>query len=441
MLAKRKRVMLTLKDKVDIIECLQNGVKGCELASRYNVGASTISDIKTNSDSILAYANSDVTLEKKTMKQPNTERVDDSLYDWYADRQASGKYTSRKMLFEQAAKLSKEILKKPFVPHKAWLSRFKAKYDIDADVYYEDQTDSEEEDQNILENDSELWGFFDKEPTNRAKCSMCGVILKRDSDTLYKHLKEKHSKISENLEFKDADESYTEVIYLEEPVEEQEDRKPRVLSEVQLQAKKPLKRKQSTRESIKPTTPQPDKPDSEIDNFGQYITGLLRGIPKKACSKLQMDIVSMIMNTKLNMEPTPPDININDRNIPEQTGEKEQEENQENQESFEVPIASNDEAETDASKSEPTPKRPKRRFSYREEYTCDVNDRDEREVENFGKYVTCLLKTITHKDIGTKLQMDIVNLIMTARLQFLQKNSPILTINGTIELQNREPAA
>ena len=52
-MSKRKRVVLPLKDKVEIIESLKNGESGSKLAQMYGVGTSTISDIKKNSDSIL----------------------------------------------------------------------------------------------------------------------------------------------------------------------------------------------------------------------------------------------------------------------------------------------------------------------------------------------------------------------------------------------------
>ncbi|XP_045489729.1 uncharacterized protein LOC110995016 isoform X2 [Pieris rapae] len=294
---------------------------------------------------------------------------------------------------------------------------------------------TEDEESIVLDPDSELWGFFDKEPHNRAKCSMCDIRLRRDADTLYKHLKEKHSKIAENLEYKDNEENFTEVIYLEEPLEAVKEDQDKVLFEVQPQAKKTFKRRYSTRDDVKYNEPIKSqcKDDVEIENFGKYITGLLKGVPRAACSKLQMEIVTMIMSTKINLQTTP--------DIDSEVGERSKEsdppdigqENQENQDKLDTTTSS----EFGTNQETRTPKRPKRRISYREEYSYKINltENEEREIENFGTYVTCLLKTVPQNKISAKLQMNIVNLIMTARLQALQKNAQnVLTINGTIEL-------
>ncbi|XP_064075952.1 uncharacterized protein LOC113391766 [Vanessa tameamea] len=49
------------------------------------------------------------------------------------------------------------------------------------------------------------------------------------------------------------------------------------------------------------------------------------------------------------------------------------------------------------------------------------------EIENFSKYVTTLLKKLP-KDLCTQLQMDIINLIMTAKLNKMAKQlAPNLT--------------
>lgn len=54
-MSKRKRVVLSLQDKVKIIESIKNGESGSKLAQIYGVGTSTISDIKKNSDSIMKF--------------------------------------------------------------------------------------------------------------------------------------------------------------------------------------------------------------------------------------------------------------------------------------------------------------------------------------------------------------------------------------------------
>lgn len=48
MSGKRKRVVLSLGDKVKILKRLKNGEAGTKLAVEFGVGKSTISDIKKN---------------------------------------------------------------------------------------------------------------------------------------------------------------------------------------------------------------------------------------------------------------------------------------------------------------------------------------------------------------------------------------------------------
>ena len=43
---KRKRNVLTIETKLEIINQLENGVSGSSLVVRYNIGKATVSDIK-----------------------------------------------------------------------------------------------------------------------------------------------------------------------------------------------------------------------------------------------------------------------------------------------------------------------------------------------------------------------------------------------------------
>ncbi|XP_047518256.1 uncharacterized protein LOC125058261 isoform X3 [Pieris napi] len=377
----------------------------------------------------------------------NSKNLDQVMLSWYHEQSQKNIPISGPLIKLKAESLAEELGLTSFKASEGWLGKFKQRHHINygkierkeesrRPTLQETNSGSEDEESIVLDPDSELWGFFDKQPHNKAKCSMCDERLRRDADTLYKHLKEKHSKISQNLEYKDNEENFTEVIYLEEPIESIKEDQDKLLFEVQPKAKKSFKRRYSTRDDVKYIEPikSQSKDDVEIENFGKYITGLLKGVPRAASSKLQMDIVTMIMNTKINL-PTTPDI---DSEVVERSKESDPpdigQENQENQDNLDTTTSS----ELGTNQDTRSPKRPKRRISYREEYSYKINltENEEREIENFGTYVTCLLKTVPENKISAKLQMNIVNLIMTARLQALQKNVPVLTINGTIELDN-----
>ncbi|XP_022117670.2 uncharacterized protein LOC110995021 [Pieris rapae] len=252
-----------------------------------------------------------------------------------------------------------------------------------------------ENDEPELEVDSELWAYYEKESDMWVKCSMCGQRLKQDVDMLYKHLKEVHSIVTGN-----KDENYTEVIYLEDPIESQEER---VLKEVQ---PKGLKRHRNEASD-----------EAEICDFGLYVTSLLRDLPSNVCAQLQLDIVDLIVKAKL--EETGPDISMEvDR------GKNPMEnENQQNTKTAKQP--ENSEISTERQKEMDTKinKTPKIRTKLKHDAA------NENIIEHFGNYVVALLKTFPRKDTNTKLQKDIVDLIMTARLQTMKNRLTDIAID------------
>ena len=52
---KRKRNVLTIETKLEIINQLENGVSGSSIAVRYNVGKATVSGIKKQKGAILQH--------------------------------------------------------------------------------------------------------------------------------------------------------------------------------------------------------------------------------------------------------------------------------------------------------------------------------------------------------------------------------------------------
>ncbi|CAF4892120.1 unnamed protein product [Pieris macdunnoughi] len=257
-----------------------------------------------------------------------------------------------------------------------------------------DFSDDSEEDEPELEVGTDLWAYFEKESDRWVKCSLCGQRLKQDIDKLYKHLKEGHSVVTGN-----KDENYTEVIYLEDPIESQEER---VLKEVQ---PKGLKR------------PRNDASEVEISDFGLYITSLLKDLPRNVCAQLQLNIVDLIVKAKL--EETGPD------NSMEVDRGKDPIENENQQNTKTTNQPENLEISTESQKEmhKKTNTIPKKRTKLKNDAA------HENIIENFGKYVVCLLKTFPRTDTNTKLQKDIVDLIMTARLQTMKNR---LT-DGTID--------
>ena len=104
MFSKRKRVVLSMTDKVKIIEQLKKGVSGKKLAKTYNVGAATISDIKRNSSSILNFVsnleNEYGMSSRKVMRTVENKHLEDAVFKWkwFLQQRSLGNcllYTSR----------------------------------------------------------------------------------------------------------------------------------------------------------------------------------------------------------------------------------------------------------------------------------------------------------------------------------------------------------
>ncbi|GBP73928.1 Jerky protein [Eumeta japonica] len=134
-MSKRKRVVLSLKDKINIIDSLKKGETGRKLADKYGVGTSTISDIKKNTDSILLYTckldSEDGSKHRKMMKKPKNELLEDALYCWFLQKRSTGQPISGPLLCKKALELNKKLGgDESFVASNGWLYRFKSRHGI-----------------------------------------------------------------------------------------------------------------------------------------------------------------------------------------------------------------------------------------------------------------------------------------------------------------------
>ncbi|KAL1767299.1 jerky protein-like [Sigmodon hispidus] len=132
---KRKRVVLTLKEKIDICTRLERGESRKALMQEYNVGMSTLYDIKAHKAQLLRFfASSDCRQaleQRRTLHTPKLEHLDRVLYEWFLVKRAEGVPVSGPMLIEKAKDLYKQMrLTEPCVFSGGWLWRFKARHGI-----------------------------------------------------------------------------------------------------------------------------------------------------------------------------------------------------------------------------------------------------------------------------------------------------------------------
>ena len=91
---RRKRVSLTIFQKVEILKKLQHGSSVKMIQEEYNVGKSTIYDLRSDKEKILQYAaeceSANLMKNRKTMKPVKFDELDRVLYEWFKQRRSEG---------------------------------------------------------------------------------------------------------------------------------------------------------------------------------------------------------------------------------------------------------------------------------------------------------------------------------------------------------------
>ena len=135
---KRKRAVLTLDSKREILERLAKGTKPSLLMKEFNCGKATISDIKRNKERILSYISTMETSsgakKRKTLKKEFYEDVEKATYLWFLQERSRGTPISGPILAEKALqfyrRLHGEASADDFKASQGWLDKFKRRHGI-----------------------------------------------------------------------------------------------------------------------------------------------------------------------------------------------------------------------------------------------------------------------------------------------------------------------
>ena len=138
MSTKRKRSVLSIKDKQIIISRLDKGEKGTNLAPEFGISKQQISDIRKNKDKILKFTDNIETsegLKRKSLKLANDERLDQALYTWFIQQRSTGTPISGPLLQEKAKHFSMQLNgesadHESFKASTGWLDKFKNRHGI-----------------------------------------------------------------------------------------------------------------------------------------------------------------------------------------------------------------------------------------------------------------------------------------------------------------------
>lgn len=129
---KRKRTVLTLSQKIEICKRIKAGVKKHELMQEFNVGSSTIYDIKSREDEWLnIVSDGEDAANRYTVRRPKMEELETVLFEWFQLKRSEGHRVTGPMLTEKAKDLYEQMnLNDNCVFSGGWLSRFKNRHRI-----------------------------------------------------------------------------------------------------------------------------------------------------------------------------------------------------------------------------------------------------------------------------------------------------------------------
>ena len=102
---KRKRVVLSIDDKLKILKLIESNVSYTVISERFGIGRSTVCDINRTKDELRRFSQKMVdmgTKNVKTMKVGEYEKLDEALYIWFRQQRDKNIQVSGPLLMEKA---------------------------------------------------------------------------------------------------------------------------------------------------------------------------------------------------------------------------------------------------------------------------------------------------------------------------------------------------
>ncbi|XP_043258432.1 jerky protein homolog-like [Colletes gigas] len=127
----KSRVYLSLKQRLDILRQLEDGVSMTQLAKEYEISDATIRRIRSQADQIRKQSQTPGIKDRKKFSKPKLEKLDASLHAWYQDQRVLDDCITDAILKEKAIELNKELGgPSTFTASKGWIWRFKHRHGI-----------------------------------------------------------------------------------------------------------------------------------------------------------------------------------------------------------------------------------------------------------------------------------------------------------------------
>lgn len=151
MSAKRKRVVLTISQKLELCNKFENGTPVKTICADYDVGNSTVRDILKQKDKLTSYASDSDNFyvkKRKSMKRPVYEELEKALTKWISQQRYHDGATVTGPVIASKAKYFHDLLgmKGSFCASSGWLTGFKNRHGIkekSVEEKYRDRTAEE----------------------------------------------------------------------------------------------------------------------------------------------------------------------------------------------------------------------------------------------------------------------------------------------------------
>ncbi|KAM3919534.1 large ribosomal subunit protein uL23m isoform 1-T1 [Leptodactylus fuscus] len=132
---KRKHVTLTIPQKLEIIRRLESGESRTSIMEEFNIGSSTIYDIKKRKDQLCSFVASSETMrglmKRQTLKQPKLAQLDKVVYKWFSEMRSQGITVTGPMIIEKAKAFYAEMeITEKCIFSDGWLRNFKERHGI-----------------------------------------------------------------------------------------------------------------------------------------------------------------------------------------------------------------------------------------------------------------------------------------------------------------------
>lgn len=132
---KRKRNVLNVNQKLEILQKINNGESAKKLANDYKIGVQTVRDIKKNEEKIITFTrdcdDESALSKRKSMKSSTYKDLDSALLKWFTQKRAEGIPISGVMCSEKAKFFHESLgIEGDFNASSGWLTRFKRRHGI-----------------------------------------------------------------------------------------------------------------------------------------------------------------------------------------------------------------------------------------------------------------------------------------------------------------------